>query len=214
MLREAFKNFIGERAFPCTGAHASQATGQLRMVEAADFSVGDDDPRLLEEIYRFIDENREAPNEFRSLVILFRGPTDKDEAEFERTFWQRLQAWHELDRQRFPWAEGVSQDPQNPHFRFSLGGEAFYVIGMHPGSSRRARRFQAPAIVLNLHSQFEALRARGKYMPMRDNIRKRDQAYSGSVNPMLADFGESSEASQYSGRAIDRSWKCPFHASA
>jgi FPC/CPF motif-containing protein YcgG len=29
---------------------------------------------------------------------------------------------------------------------------------------------------------------------------------------MLAEFGERSEASQYSGRRVEPGWQCPFHA--
>ena len=43
-------------------------------------------------------------------------------------------------------------------------------------------------------------------------IRARDMAFQGSLNPVLKNFGESSEARQYSGRAVPDDWKCPFHA--
>jgi len=33
----------------------------------------------------------------------------------------------------------------------------------------------------------------------------------GSLNPNLADFGERSEARQYSGREVEEHWRCPFH---
>ena len=41
-------------------------------------------------------------------------------------------------------------------------------------------------------------------------VRERDKALAGSVNPMLADFGRGSEAAQYSGREVGPDWKCPF----
>jgi FPC/CPF motif-containing protein YcgG len=50
-------------------------------------------------------------------------------------------------------------------------------------------------------------------------IRARDVALQGSMNPMLSDFGEQSEARPYSGRAVPQDWipdfpdpqkKCPF----
>ena len=98
-------------------------------------------------------------------------------------------------------------------FSFSLGGHAFYVVGLHPASSRRARRFPQAALVLNLHSQFEALRAEGRYERFHDAIAERDVKFSGSPNPMLATHGEGLEAPQYSGREVDASsWRCPFHA--
>jgi len=51
----------------------------------------------------------------------------------------------------------------------------------------------------------------GTYQKVRDRIRDRDVALQGSINPMLEDFGNNSEAKQYSGRKVDKEWKCPFH---
>ena len=34
----------------------------------------------------------------------------------------------------------------------------------------------------------------------------------GSINPMLSDFGEATEARQYSGRAVEDDWRAPFAA--
>jgi FPC/CPF motif-containing protein YcgG len=135
---------------------------------------------------------------------------DLDEEAFERALWARLQALHELDRRRYEWSGESSCDPRASDFSFSLGGRAFYLVGMHPRSSRKARRLPTPALVLNLHAQFETLRAQGVYETMRRLIRRRDLAFSGSVNPMLADFGQASEAAQYSGRLVPPDWVCPF----
>ena len=81
---------------------------------------------------------------------------------------------------------------------------------MHPKSSRNARKAPFTTIVLNLHDQFEKLRTMNAYDNVRDRIRARDAEQNGTINPMLADFGEKSEAAQYSGRRVDSSWKCPF----
>src|SRR5690606_27133649 len=105
----------------------------------------------------------------------------------------------------------VDSDPESDHFSFSLGGKAFYIIGMHPNSSRFARRSPRPTMVFNLHRQFEELRNMGAFEKIRDTIRERDKNLQGSVNPMLHDFGHNREAPQYSGRQVDESWKCPFH---
>ena len=48
------------------------------------------------------------------------------------------------------------------------------------------------------------------YDRVRDTIRKRDVQKNGSINPMLVDFGNRSEAPQYSGRAVNDGWECPF----
>ena len=105
----------------------------------------------------------------------------------------------------------MSSDPDDPHFSLSFGGEAFFVVGIHPNASRPARRFAKPALVFNLHDQFERLRAEGRYEGMREKILVRDEALAGSRNPMLERHGAASEARQYSGRVVDEGWACPFH---
>ena len=108
----------------------------------------------------------------------------------------------------------VSEDPHDTHFSLSFGGEAFFIVGLHPAASRPARRFSHPTLIFNLHDQFERLRAEGTYDRLRHTILQRDEKLAGSQNPMLARFGELSEARQYSGRAVDEAWACPFHPAA
>ena len=57
----------------------------------------------------------------------------------------------------------------------------------------------------------ETLRAAGHFERLRLAIRRRDRALQGAINPNLSDFGERSEANQYSGRRTEAGWKCPFH---
>jgi hypothetical protein len=109
--------------------------------------------------------------------------------------------------------DSVSPDPANPHFSLSFGGEAFFVVGLHPRASRKARRFVAPTMIFNLHDQFERLREEGRYEKLRGAILERDEHYSGSLNPMLSRHGEASEARQYSGREVGSDWGCPFQYS-
>ena len=45
---------------------------------------------------------------------------------------------------------------------------------------------------------------------MRSTIIARDIALAGDANPMLARHGTVSEARQYSGRAVEADWVCPF----
>src|SRR5690606_17759944 len=101
-------------------------------------------------------------------------------------------------------------DPEDPHFSLSFGNEAFFVVGLHPGASRPARRFRRPAMVFNLHDQFEPLRSEGRYERMSEVILERDEKLAGSRNPMLARHGTVSEARQYSGRKVSEDWSCPF----
>jgi FPC/CPF motif-containing protein YcgG len=61
-----------------------------------------------------------------------------------------------------------------------------------PRASRHAHRAASPALVFNLHAQFEALRESGGFERMRDKIRERDGLLQGSINPMVSDHGEGS----------------------
>src|SRR5690606_39229422 len=107
-----------------------------------------------------------------------------DERCFEQRLWRQLQALHEHDCARsIAWAPGVTDDPERSDFSFSVGGRAFFVVGLHPGASRLARRSPVPCLVFNFHEQFEALKQSGKYTGLQDAIRARDIALQGSINP-------------------------------
>ena len=106
----------------------------------------------------------------------------------------------------------MSDDAAQPHFAFSHAGTAFFIVGLHPGASRIARRAPLPMLVFNLHEQFERLRADGGFDRMRTAIRTRDTRLQGGVNPMAQDHGDDSEARQYSGRAVEPTWEPPFQA--
>ena len=170
-----------------------------------------DDKNALEFIYNFVEDYRNAKSLYHSATIIFTGPVDIDsEAYFDEMMWKRLQAFADLDAIQYNYDKRVSDDPASPHFSYSLKEEAFFVIGLHPASSRISRRFKYPALVLNPHEQFELLRQQHHYDHMKQTVRQRDVKLSGSVNPMLDDYGSSSEALQYSGRKYDSNWKCPL----
>ena len=144
--------------------------------------------------------------------MVFEGPGALDETGFETHLWARIQSLTAKDSWRGqPHDARVSADPEDPHFSLSFGGEAFFVVGLHPRASRPARRFAYPTMVFNLHDQFETLRALGRYEKLRAAIIDRDIDLAGSPNPMLSRHGTNSEARQYSGRAVAGDWACPYH---
>src|SRR5688572_19047130 len=210
VIIEAFLQHIREREFPCIAAKTAQATDQVHCMVADHLACPKDDETIVKFLYGFVDGYRKSPNTFNSAAIIFRGPDQTSEETFDNLLWQRLQAMSDLDARHYHYDPRVDRDPSSPKFSYSLKREAFYVIGLHPASSRAARRFQYPALVFNAHEQFEKLRQANKYEPMKRAVRKRDEKLSGSVNPMLTDFGEASEVFQYSGRNYDKNWKCPF----
>ncbi len=183
----------------------------MRFVVARDIRSSWDDMRVYPAFHRFVADYRADTALFRSLVILFETTAPLSEAKFEHHLWERVQSLTDKDE----WLgqipdPRVSSDPDDPHFSLSFAGEAFFVVGLHPNASRPARRFPMPALVFNLHDQFERLRAEGRYDTLRTAIIDRDIKLAGDANPMLARYGTLSEARQYSGRAVDDDWQCPF----
>ncbi len=207
----AFKAFLRRKSYPCLGAKSALSRNALKCFCAEDIRHASEDQRIAAYIQSFA-ANAQDDDVFVSLAILFPGSPLLSEIEFEQALWQRLEAIHAIDRVQHGWDNRVSDDPASPLFSMSIGGKGFFVVGLHPGASRVARRFQCPVMVFNLHSQFEKLRAEGRYENLRGTIAARDIAFSGSRNPMLAAFGQRSEARQYSGRLVGDDWVCPFAA--
>jgi FPC/CPF motif-containing protein YcgG len=212
-LAERFRDLVRGKSFPCVGAKSAVAREQMNFVVARDMRSAWDDLRIYQALLAFATNYSSDPKLFQSFVVLFEGPDNLSEDEFESFLWDRVQsladkdAWHGQD-----YDSRVSDDPESPHFSLSFGREAFFVVGLHPRASRPARQFERPALVFNVHDQFERLRAERRYETLRGAIIDRDIAIAGTPNPMLARHGEVSEARQYSGRAVDDAWTCPFSA--
>lgn len=210
-LADEFERHISDTAFPCVGAKSALAKGSLKILEARNLQSAWNDVVIHRELLQWSADYKDDPEGLRSLAVIFDGPLDLDERAFEAAMWDRIQSFADKDAWLGqPYDDAVSPDPDDPHFSLSFGGCAFFVVGLHPQASRPARRFPCPTLVFNLHAQFERLREEGKYERMRERILERDVALAGSVNPMLARHGETSEARQYSGRMIEADWDCPF----
>lgn len=210
-LSHQLVSFIAAAGFPCVGAKAALNRGGMEFVVARDFRSAWDDLRILPALIDLSKRYRAEPKQFQSLVVIFEEGAPADEVEFEQLLWERLTSLSDKDEWlgQLPDTR-VAHDPDDPHFALSFGGEAFFVVGLHPKASRPARRFDFPAMVFNLHDQFERLRQQGRYDKLRGTILERDIELAGSANPMLDSHGAVSAARQYSGRAVDEGWQCPF----
>lgn len=210
-LTDQFLDFIRDRSFPCVGAKSALAHDQIEVVEARDVGSAWNDLDIYAALTRFAARYRRDSGGFQSLAVIFATPDEMTEQAFEEALWARLQSLSDKDAfNGYGYDTRVSPDAENPHFGLSFGGEAFFVVGLHPGASRPARRFIRPVLVFNPHDQFERLRAEGRYELLRDKIIARDVALAGDANPMLSRHGETSEARQYSGRQVDPLWTAPF----
>ena len=168
--------------FPCVGAKSALSKGQMRILVARDITSAWDDMR----IYPACSPSRRAtagsPTCSRALPSCSRGRATSMRRASSGTSGTGCSrsadkdAWlgHPLD-------ERVAKEPDNPHFSLSFAGEAFFVVGLHPNASRPARRFSSPALVFNLHAQFEQLREAGRYEKLRSSILERDEALAGSI---------------------------------
>lgn len=209
-IEEALRGWILDSAFPCVAAKAA-VHGEVCRVSVFDELAGAaETERLSADLLAFIEESHGAESDYRTFAAVFRRPHDLSERAFEALLWRQLAQLNTHDAEQFEWDPAVSADPDDPHFGFSFGKRAFYIVGLHARSSRDARRFAWPTLVFNFHEQFQRLRAKGKWERIQQTIRERDVRLQGSVNPMINDFGVSSEARQYSGRAVEEEWHAPF----
>lgn len=211
---ERFRDFILDQSFPCVGAKSAVQKGRLVVYTARSIESAWNDVEIQDRLMRFAWDYAKEPTLFTSFAVVFEQPLDLSEKEFERHLWERIQSLADKDAWRGQEHDSrVSEDPNDPHFSLSFGGEAFFVVGLHPNASRPARRFRHPTMVFNLHEQFEMLREQNRYEKLRTVILDRDIELAGDINPMLARHGTISEARQYSGRAVPEGWACPFSRS-
>lgn len=202
-----FRKRILRSGFPCVGAKAAFHEQTYGFAAYKELASREATAGLCRDLFDFGELARKIDT-YTTFIAVFASPLNLSEAEFENLLWYQLRQVHAADMAS--WAADVSSDPTDSHFSFSFAGRAFYIVGMHANSSRAARRFAWPTLVFNPHEQFERLRADGKWKRMQQTIREREIALQGSINPMLNDFGERSEARQYSGRAVEENWAAPF----
>lgn len=203
-----FEKFIIEMEHPCIMAQTVFKYDHVDLHSYKGFGSKETAQHLFKDLRTYVTNYDFNSNDFETFIAVFEDEAPRDEQGFEAKLWGQLKLLHEVDDQ--PWDSSVSADPRDGHFSFSLAGRAFYVVGLHPNSSRKARQTPFTAIAFNLHWQFEKLREMGTYQRVRNTIRRRDAALQGNINPMLQDYGSFSEARQYSGREVGVDWKCPF----
>jgi len=211
-VHDGFRAHILDPDFPCVGGKAAINNDTYRFGLYTKMNTHGTTAGLASDLWEYARERAAFETEYATFVASFAAPIARDEREWEKMLWAQLQSLHDLDRPHHQWDSTVSSDPEDTGFSFSFAETAFFVVGLHPQSSRVARRFSWPTLVFNAHSQFEQLRQQNQFERMRETIRARDLKLQGSLNPNLSNFGERSEARQYSGRRVEENWRCPFHA--
>ena len=207
----AFRSFVTDSRFPCLGGRSVVRHRTYRLGVYGELGSAPSADPLSRDLVAFVRTASVDDPLLRAFVAVFPDRPPVTEHDFEQRLWMQLQQLHERDDPSVGWDPAASADPGNVHFSFSFAGHAFFIVGLHARSSRKARSFRWPALVFNPRAQFDRLRADGRYARYQALIRARDVALQGSLNPNLADFGERSEARQYSGRGTESDWRCPFH---
>ena len=210
-MEAEFSTFVADEGFPCLAGKGAVRRGEHTVRAYAALGSRAGMPSFARELDDFVRRTPADGTGLRAFVAVFPRFAPRDEVTFERRLWHQLQLLHDEDEPGRGWDASVSDDPASATFSFSFGGRALFVVGLHPASSRLSRRFRWPALVFNPRAQFERLRAEGTFERLRARVRERDVALQGTLNPNLADFGDRSEARQYSGRAVEPDWRCPFH---
>lgn len=211
-IKKEYNEFILGNDHPCIMAKTVFSMDQVDLKVYEDLGSLKTARLMLKDLKGYLENYDFDSNDFKTFMAVFPDSPKYSEIAFEKLLWKQLQAIHEVDDKK--WDPAVSDDPAEHNFSFSIAGKAFYLVGLHPGASRIARQSPYATMTFNLHWQFEKLREMGSYDKVRDRIRERDIELQGEMNPMLADFGNSSEAKQYSGRKVEKEWKCPFHKSS
>jgi FPC/CPF motif-containing protein YcgG len=210
-VHDHFRRHVANQDFPCVGAKAAfngncYRFGFYERMNAPETTAG-----LAHDLWMYAREQSTFETNYATFVASFAAPNVTDEKTWEKLLWKQLENLHELDRLHYGWDKTVSSNPEDADFSFSFAETGFFIVGLHPASSRLSRRFPWATLVFNTHAQFERLRELNQFERMQETIRARDLKLQGSLNPNLSDFGKQSEAKQYSGRAVEADWKCPFH---
>ena len=223
-MESQIEAMLTQKNYPCVAALRSFFRQDYLVGFYDEFGTGNDWQALRADLLYFLERVKTTRSPYLTMWAIFPDTASTDEATFERAMWNELSHLTSLESRASDWgdagparseAEGESlpeeMDPSSRSFSLRLGGEALFVVGLHPNASRRGRRFPFTAFVINAFSQFEKLEETGTYGRMVALNRARDEAFHGDANPMSVKHGDAWEAIQFSGRTNDDAWKCPFH---
>ncbi|MEH2408074.1 guanitoxin biosynthesis heme-dependent pre-guanitoxin N-hydroxylase GntA [Nostoc sp.] len=201
--------------FTCMGATSVFNQKNYRFSMYHDMCTKETTLALARNLFTFVTEQDAMNSNFTAFIAVFEKPISQNEHDFEKLVWTQLQMLYDEDRRYHDWDTNFSNDINNHKFSYSFAERSFFIIGMHPGSSRIARRFSYPLLVFNASRQFDHLVETNQFDNFVRIIRERDVALQGHINPNLPakyDYSrpEEAEVRQYSGRAVEKDWQCPL----
>ncbi|MBX3034657.1 MAG: YqcI/YcgG family protein [Bdellovibrionaceae bacterium] len=210
-MEQEIARLIGQHHYPCIAAITSYHRDDYRLGFYGELGRGQAWRELRQDLLFFLNEQKTTSSPYLTFWAVFDPVPPLSEEEFEQRLWRELSFLTSEEQKDLDWPADAPKDPADKKFCFSLGGEAFFVVGLHERSSRLSRRFPRPALVFNVFRQFQSLMTEGLYEPMVQKNRQRDVRFQGSANPMALWHGDDWESIQFSGRDNPPEWKCPFH---
>ncbi len=209
-VHDQFRGMVLSPHYPCVGAKSSFNRNAYLFGLHEEIGADRSTKSLFSDLYRFTHVYQRSAGVPSTFVASFKAANVTSELQFEKLLWKQLGMLHSMDISG-EWNESFSSDPESAHFSFSIFKKAFFVVGLHPMSSRWSRRFAWPTLIFNDQDQFKHLKEQGTYSRMESVNRQRDKKLQGFINPNLTDSHAAFEARQYSGRHVEKDWKCPFH---
>ena len=209
LIEQSFIKKILSKNFSCIGAKASITNASYEFCVLDEMGSEKSTSALYASLKSFNKKRLKLDKQYASFIVCFTQHEDITPNRFEHLLWKQLYLLHQMDE--FAWDSRVSDDINSPYFSFSIAGDAYFVIGMCPNHPRKCREFLYPALIFNSHHQFQYLKEINLFDKIKKIVRLRELKYSGSINSNLVNFGEQSEALQYSGLQASQNWQCPFH---
>lgn len=204
------KKLITQKDYPCVAALQSFYHNDFRVKTYKGLGQHQQRPSLRQDLLDYLKSYNENRSEYFTFWAVFEDQDLMSEEEFEKRLWAELSSLTSEELREQDADSRFSSNPEDKNFCFSLGGKAFFVVGLHQQSSRRSRQFPWPTLIFNVFEQFDQLAQQGKYHPMIKLNRQRDIRYQGSANPMALEHNDDWESIQFSGRKNSKQWKCPF----
>ncbi|CAF1279394.1 unnamed protein product [Adineta ricciae] len=213
-MKEEFKQHVFSTNFPCLNAKIALKRNAFDFDVYDTFCSEETTKLLWQNLMKFINKQSflwENNHIFTTYVACFRTPENLSEDIFEILLWKQLQQLHEEDvRNGMKWSKNYSNDPSNTDFAFSIGERGFFLVGLHPQSSRNGRRFSKIAIAFNSQDQFTNLRRLNLLTEIKQVVRQNDLLYNGSINPNVIENENGPGPFEYSGKLIQPEWKPNF----
>ena len=142
LKEDNFKKFIIEEDHPCIMSQTIFSSENYQLHTYKGLGSITAAKKIVEDLKNYLEGYDFSTNEFFSFIAVFEDASDYSEKGFEDLLWKQLQNIHNIDHKK--WDGTVSSNPKNKSFSFSILGTAFYIVGMHPNSSRNARKSPRP----------------------------------------------------------------------